>query len=221
MYIFEYCRSPNTSSGEKYCNMRWSYDELFSSHVQHCKPRQRQLEVWGGNMSDFFCKCHIESSYWAALFLLLPQQYHISYTSTVCALTWKLTCNTHTQAKNTHTHTLSRQLISQGKHSWTAARDLFGTITSLHFSHSRMFELDREGSVTMVWALSKSMSGRTGCHEKQTPVQGRANYLVRKGKRFIWLREQKKEKKRRKLTQKLWKVSVIVHVQQHARIPWK
>lgn len=145
---------------------------------------------------------------------------HIIHKHSVC--TNLKTHLQHTHRQKTHTHTLSRQLISQGKHSWTAARDLFGTITSLHFSHSRMFELDREGSVTMVWALSKSMSGRTGCHEKQTPVQGRANYLVRKGKRFIWLREQKKkEKKRRKLTQKLWKVSVIVHVQQHARIPWK
>lgn len=121
---------------------------------------------------------------------------HIIHKHSVCTNLETHLQHTHTGKK--HTHTLSRQLISQGKHSWTAARDLFGTITSLHFSHSRMFELDREGSVTMVWALSKSMSGRTGCHEKQTPVQGRANYLVRKGKRFIWLREQKKRKEKKK-----------------------
>lgn len=41
--------------------------------------------------------------------------------------------------------------------------------------------------MTTVCALSPGMSGRTGCHEKQAPVRGRANYHVRIGEGFIRL----------------------------------
>ena len=43
-----------------------------------------------------------------------------------------------------------QQFISQRKHSWTPARDLLGTITSLQFSRSGVFELDRR----TVWRRS-------------------------------------------------------------------
>lgn len=45
-----------------------------------------------------------------------------------------------------------------------------------------------QSGVTTVCALSPSMSGGTGCHEKYSYVQGGANYCVRRTERFIQLR---------------------------------